>query len=169
VVSAFTNALNIVAMAGGVTRYGNLRKILVSRRGRVIDSIDVYKYLSTGDFGKHLYLENNDFIIVPFYDKKVLASGQFKRPMYYQLKQGEGLEALLGFTGGFTSDAYATGGMIIRNVNEKQTIKTINLNNAIKAGGSVSADEPLYDGDIVLVNSIRPGLTNKVIVKGEVA
>ncbi|MGN6265493.1 MAG: SLBB domain-containing protein [Ginsengibacter sp.] len=169
VVSAFTNALNIVAMAGGVTKYGNLRKILISRRGAIIDSIDVYKYLSTGDFGKHLYLENNDFIIVPFYDKKVLASGQFKRPMYYQLKQGEGLEALLGFTGGFTSDAYATGGMIIRNINEKQTIKTINLNNAIKAGRNFSADEPLYDGDIVLVNSIRPGLTNKVIVKGEVA
>jgi protein involved in polysaccharide export with SLBB domain len=169
VVSAFTNALNIVAMSGGVTRYGNLRKILVSRGGRVIDSIDVYKYLSTGDFGKHLYLENNDFIIVPFYDKKVLASGQFKRPMYYQLKQGEGLEALLGFTGGFTSDAYATGGMIIRNVHEKQTIKTINLNNAIETGGNALADEPLYDGDIVLVNSIRPGLTNKVIVKGEVA
>ncbi len=169
VVSAFTNALNIVAMAGGVTRYGNLRKILVSRHGRVIDSIDVYKYLSTGDFGKHLYLENNDFIIVPFYDKKVLASGQFKRPMYYQLKQGEGLESLLGFTGGFTSDAYATGGMIIRNVNEKQTIKTINLNNATQGDGNDLHDEPLYDGDIVLVNTIRAGLTNKVIVKGEVA
>jgi protein involved in polysaccharide export with SLBB domain len=169
VVSAFTNALNIVAMAGGVTKYGNLRKILISRRGAIIDSIDVYKYLSTGDFGKHLYLENNDFIIVPFYDKKVLASGQFKRPMYYQLKRGEGLDALLGFAGGFTSDAYATGGMIIRNVNEKQTIKTINLNNAVRGDGSGLHEEPLYDGDIILVNAIHPGLTNKVIVKGEVA
>lgn len=169
VVSAFTNALNIVAMAGGVTKYGNLRKILISRRGAIIDSIDVYKYLSTGDFGKHLYLENNDFIIVPFYDKKVLASGQFKRPMYYQLKQDEGLEALLDFTGGFTSDAYVTGGMIIRNVNEKQTIKTINLNNAVRGDGSGLHEEPLYDGDIILVNAIHPGLTNKVIVKGEVA
>ncbi|RNI34541.1 hypothetical protein EFY79_15305 [Hanamia caeni] len=169
VVSAFTNALNIVAMAGGVTKYGNLRKILISRRGAIIDSIDVYKYLSTGDFGKHLYLENNDFIIVPFYDKKVLASGQFKRPMYYQLKRGEGLDALLGFAGGFTSDAYATGGMIIRNVNEKQTIKTINLNKAVQGDRNGLHEEPLYDGDIILVNAIHPGLTNKVIVKGEVA
>lgn len=169
VVSAFTNALNIVAMAGGVTQYGNMRKILISRNGRIIDSIDVYKYLSTGDFGKHLYLENNDFVIVPFYDKKVLASGQFKRPMYYQLKKGEGLSELLKLTGGFTPDAYASGGMIISNVKEKQTIKTINLNAIGLLTDGKLIDEPLNDGDVVVVNSINPGLTNKVIVKGEVA
>ena len=168
VVSAFTNALNIVAMAGGVTQYGNLRKILISRSGRVIDSIDVYKYLSSGDFGKHLYLENNDFIIVPFYDKKVLASGQFKRPRYYQLKNDEGLSTLLKFSGGFTPDAYTSGGMIIRNINEKQIIKTVNLNINNIPDEHLN-EEPLYDGDIVLVNSINAGLTNKVIVKGEVA
>jgi protein involved in polysaccharide export with SLBB domain len=169
VVSAFTNALNIVAMAGGVTEYGNLRNILISRNGRIIDSIDVYKYLNTGDFGKHLYLENNDFVIVPFYDKKVLASGQFKRPMYYQLKKDEGLLSLLKYSGGFTPDSYASGGIIIRNVNEKQTIKTINLNAiGVMADGKVT-DELLNDGDLVVVNPINSGLSNKVIVKGEVA
>ena len=70
VVSAFTNALNVVALAGGLTEFGNMRNILISRNGRIIDSIDVYKYLTSGDYGKHLYLENNDFVIAPFYDKK---------------------------------------------------------------------------------------------------
>lgn len=169
VVSAFTNALNVVALAGGVSQYGNLRNILISRNGRIIDSIDVYKYLNTGDFGKHLYLENNDFVIVPFFDKKVLASGQFRRPMYYQLKKGEGIRDLLRYAGGFTPDAYASGGIIIRNENEKQIIKTVNMNAiGMRANGEV-ADEPLYDGDIVAVNLINPGLNNKVIVKGEVA
>ncbi len=91
VVSAFTNALNVVALAGGLTKFGNMRNILISRNGKIIDSIDIYKYLTSGDYGKHLYLENNDFVIVPFYDKQVLASGQFKRPMYYQLKKDEGM------------------------------------------------------------------------------
>lgn len=169
VVSAFTNALNVVALAGGVTEYGDMRNILISRNGRVIDSIDVYKYLNTGDFGKHLYLENNDFVIVPFYTKKVLASGQFKRPMYYQLKKGEGMLALMKYAGGFTTDAYASGGIIIRNVNEKQTIKTVNMNAmGLIADGKVT-DEPLYDGDMIVVNPINSGLSNKVIVKGEVA
>ncbi|HXS56412.1 MAG TPA: SLBB domain-containing protein [Hanamia sp.] len=169
VVSAFTNALNVVALAGGISEYGNMRNILISRNGRIIDSIDVYKYLNTGDFGKHLYLENNDFIIVPFFDKKVLATGQFKRPMYYQLKANEGVRDLLKFSGGFTADAYASGGIIIRNIKEKQTIKTVNFNAIGLKAGAEATDEPLFDGDIVVVNFINPGLSNKVIVKGEVA
>ena len=169
VVSAFTNALNILALAGGITKFGNLRNILISRSGHIIDSVDVYKYLTTGDYGKHLYLANNDFVIVPFYDKKVLASGQFKRPMYYELKKEEGMQALLRYTGGFASEAYESGGEIIRNTNEKQTIKNVNLN-AIgqKANGEI-VDEPLYDGDVIVVNPINSGLSNKVIVKGEIA
>jgi protein involved in polysaccharide export with SLBB domain len=169
IVSAFTNALNVVALAGGITKFGNMRNILISREGRIIDSIDVYKYLTTGDFGKHLYLENNDFVIVPFYDKKVLASGQFKRPMYYQLKKDEGMKDLIKYSGGFTPDAYKSGGSIIRNVNEKQTIKSVNFNAiGLKANGEIT-DESLIDGDVVVVSPINSGLSNKVVVKGEVA
>lgn len=169
VVSAFTNAMNVVAMAGGVTDYGNLRNIKLSRNGKVIDSIDIYHYLNTGDFGKHIYLENNDFVIVPFYEKKILATGQFKRPMYYQLKEGEGMRDLIRYSGGFTSEAYASAGTIIRNENEKQTIKTVNMKAIGMRASGTTVDEPLYDGDIVAVNIINPGLKNKVIVKGEVA
>lgn len=170
VVSAFTNALNVIALAGGATKYGNLRNILISRNGKIIDSVDVYKYLNTGDFGKHLYLENNDFVIVPFYDKMVLATGQFKRPMYYQLKREEGMQDLLKYSGGFTPDAYASGGIIIRNVNEKQTIKTVNFNAiGLTAYNGQITDEPLFNGDVIAVNLINSGLSNKVIVKGEVA
>ncbi len=169
VVSAFTNVLNIVALAGGVTKFGNMRNILISRNGKIIDSVDVYKYLTTGDYGKHLYLENNDFVIVPFYDKEVLASGQFKRPMYYQLKKEEGMLALMKYAGGFSSEAYRSGGEIIRSINERQTIKNVNFNAlGLKADGDV-VDEPLYDGDVVVVNPINSGLRNKVIVKGAVA
>ncbi len=168
VASAFTNALNIVALAGGITEFGNLRNILISRSGKIIDSIDVYKYLTTGDFGKHLYLENNDFVIVPFFEKKVLASGQFRRPMFYQMKKEEGVNDLLKFAGGFTADAYASGGVIIRNENEKQTIKSVNLK-SIAQNPEGAAEEKLFDGDVVVVNPINPGLNNKVVVKGEVA
>lgn len=169
VVSAFTNALNVVALAGGLTSFGNMRNILISRNGSIIDSVDIYKYLSTGDFGKHLYLENNDFVIVPFYDKEVLASGQFKRPMYYQLKSGEGIKALIKYSGGFSPEAYVSGGEIIRSVDEKQTIKNINFNKLGLNTNTDTLDEPLFNGDVVVVNPINSGLSNKVIVKGEVA
>jgi protein involved in polysaccharide export with SLBB domain len=168
VVSAFTNALNVVAMAGGLNEYGNLRNIQIKRNNRIIDSVDIYRYLTRGDFGKHLYMENGDFVIVPIYDKKVMASGQFKRPMFYQLKANEGFRDLLRYTGGLTPDAYASGGVIIRNVNERQTIKNVNFNAIGLKVGDKFVDEPLFNGDVVVVSPINPGLTNKVIVKGEV-
>lgn len=169
VVSAFTNAMNVVALAGGVNSFGNLRNIRLSRNGKIIDSVDVYKYLFTGNYGNHLYLENNDFIIVPFYEKEVLATGQFKRPMFYQLRANEGLRDLIRYAGGFTPDAYISSGSIIRTINEKQEIKTVNLNAIGMTASGQQVDEPLLDGDIVAVNAINPGLKNKVIIRGAVA
>ncbi len=103
-VSAFSNAFNVIARAGGVTEFGNLRNIIIKRNGRVIDDIDVYEYLNSGDFGKHMYFQNNDFVLVTQVEKKVLATGQFKRPMYYQLKKEEGVKALLKYSGGLNPD-----------------------------------------------------------------
>jgi len=164
-VSAFSNAFNVIAMAGGVSEFGNLRNIQVKRNGRVIDEIDVYKYLTTGDFGKHIYLQNNDFVIVGFVEKKVLATGQFKRPMYYQLKADEGVKALLRYSGGLNPDALSSALKVIRTENEKQVQRDVNANAIMKIAGQ---DFLLQDGDIVKVDLVKPGIINKVEVRGEI-
>ncbi len=164
-VSAFSNVFNVIARAGGVTEFGNLRAIQLKRNGRVIDEIDVYKYLTTGDFGKHIYLQNNDFVVVNFVEKKVLATGQFKRPMYYQLKKDEGVKALIAFAGGLNADALASGMKVLRTENEKQVQRDVNANAILRITGQ---DFLLQDGDIVKVDVIKPGILNKVELKGEV-
>ena len=164
-VSAFSNAFNVIAIAGGVTEFGDLRNIQIKRNGRVIDGIDVYEYLTSGDFGKHIYMQNNDFVIVGFVQKKVLATGQFKRPMYYQLKKEEGVKALLKYTGGLNSDALASGLKVIRTENERQVQKDVNANAIMKIAGQ---DFLLQDGDIVKVNLVKAGISNKVEVRGEI-
>lgn len=165
-VSAFSNAFNVIGLAGGVTQYGNLREIQVKRNGRVIETLDVYKYLTTGDIGSRIYLQNNDFVLVRFVDKKVLATGQFKRPMYYQLKKDEGVKALINFAGGFTPDAYSSDVKVVRTENEKQVIYDVNATAIFK---NEKGDYLLKDGDVVRVNLINPGIINKVEVKGEVS
>lgn len=164
-VSAFSNAFNVIANAGSVSQFGNLRNIKIKRSGRVIDEIDVYKYLNTGDFGKHIYLQNNDFVIVGFLEKKVLATGQFKRPMYYQLKKEEGVKALLGYTGGLNAEALASSMKILRTENERQVQNDVNANAILKISGQ---DFPLMDGDIIKVDLIKPGISNKIELRGEV-
>ncbi|RZM12870.1 MAG: hypothetical protein EOO88_45045, partial [Pedobacter sp.] len=164
-VSAFSNAFNVIARAGGVTEFGNLRNIQIKRSGRVIDEIDVYQYLTSGDFGKYIYLQNNDFIIVGNVEKKVLATGQFRRPMYYQLKANEGVKALLKYSGGLNADALASSMRVVRTENEVQQLRNVNANAIMRIPGE---DFMLQDGDIVKVDLIKPGISNKVEVRGEV-
>jgi protein involved in polysaccharide export with SLBB domain len=164
-VSAFSNAFNVIARAGGISEFGNLRNIVIKRNGRQIDAIDVYEYLNTGDFGKHIYLQNNDFVIVNFVDKKVLATGQFKRPMYYQLKKDEGVRALLKYSGGLNADALASALKVIRSENEKQVQRDVNANAIMQIAGE---DFQLKDGDVVKVDLIKPGIMNKVEIRGEI-
>ena len=164
-ISAFSNAFQVIGKAGGISQFGNLRNIQIKRNGTIIDELDVYKYLNTGDFGKHIYLQNNDFVIVGFVDKKVLATGQFKRPMFYQLKKDEGLKALITFAGGLNSDALASAVKVIRNEDEKQRQRDVNANAILKIAGE---DFMLLDGDIVKVDLIKPGIINKVEIRGEV-
>lgn len=171
-VSAFTNAFNVIALAGGPTDLANLREILIKRNGRIIDMLDVYKYLTTGDFGKHIYLENNDFVIVQTVEKKVKAEGKFKRPMYYQLKKDEGIKALLKYSGGLERDAFSSGVKVYRTELEKQVIKDVNATGIINPTNDprfTKEDFQLQDGDIVKVIAINPGLINKVELKGEVS
>ncbi len=164
-VSAFSNAFNVIYAAGGVSKFGNLRNIQIKRAGRIIDELDVYKYLTSGDFGKHIYLQNNDFIIVGIVEKKVLATGQFKRPMFYQLKKDEGVKALLKYTGGLTSEALASNMKILRSENETQVQRDVNANAITQLPDQ---DFLLKDGDIVKVDIVKPGLSNKVEIRGEV-
>ncbi len=171
-VSAFTNAFNVIAMAGGLTDMANLREIQIKRNGRVIDELDVYKYLTTGDFGKHIYLDNNDFVIVQTAAKKVKAEGKWKRPMYYQLKPDEGMKALLKYSGGLLKDAFSSGVKVYRTDLEKQVIRDVNVTAIINPTNDPrfrNEDFLLQDGDIVKVIPVNPGLINKVELKGEIS
>ena len=164
--SAFSNAYNAIGLAGGVTEYGNLREILVKRNGKVVEVLDVYKYLQSGDVGRRVYLQNNDFIVVSFAQKKVLATGQFKRPMYYQLKTSEGMRALMQYSGGFTADAYSSAVKVIRSENERQVIHDVNATAIVKLKDQ---DFDLMDGDIIKADIVKSGIVNKIEVNGAVA
>ncbi len=171
-VSAFTNAFNVIALAGGPSELANIREIQIKRNGRVIDELDVYKYLTTGDFGKHIYLENNDFVIVQTVEKRVKAEGKFKRPMYFQLKKGEGVKALLKYAGGLERDAFSSGMKIFRTELEKQNIKDVNATAIINPTNDprfAKEDYELVDGDIIKVIAVNPGFINKAEIKGEVS
>ncbi len=104
--SAFSTVFNALYMAGGITDIGTLRNIMVYRNNKLISTVDVYDFIINGKATGNVKLTDNDVIIVGAYDCLVRASGRVKRPMFYEMKSGESLAALLKYVGGFASDAF---------------------------------------------------------------
>ena len=158
--SAFASVMNALYLAGGITDLGTVRNIKVYRSGRQIATVDVYDYIINGKTGSNVHLADNDMIIVDTYESLVNISGRVKRPMYYEIKQGESLKSLLKYSGGFASDAY------------RQSVRVIRQNGALYSVHTVNEFDMgtfhMADGDSVAVDSIVKRFSNMVEVKGAV-
>jgi protein involved in polysaccharide export with SLBB domain len=92
--------------------------------------------------------------------------------MYYQLKKGEGVKALLKYAGGLERDAFSSGMKIYRTELEEQNIKDVNATAIINPTNDArlaKEDYELVDGDIVKVIAVNPGFINKAEIKGEIS
>lgn len=162
-VSAFSNAFNVIARAGGVNEWADLRTITIRRGGVQVDELDVYEYLHTGNLGKKAYLQNNDFVVVGYVQRKVKVTGAFRRPMYYQLKPGDQMADLFSYAGGLLPTAQSSAVKVFRTQNEAQRQRDLDANDP----KALSAFE-LFDGDVVQAGSIPLVVLNRVEVLGEV-
>ena len=158
--SAFSTAFNALYMAGGVNDIGTLRNIQIFRNNRLISTVDVYDYILNGKATGNVKLTDNDVIIVGAYDCLVNATGRIKRPMFYEMKSGESLSALLKYTGGFASDAYKQSVRITRKSGALYSVHTVNEFDF--------ATFHMADGDSLWVDSIVARYQNMAEVKGAV-
>jgi len=166
--SAFNSALNALFRAGGLTDLGNLRKIEIRRQGHTVEILDLYDYLRRGGKGHEVYLEDNDFIHVGLYEKKVSARGSFKRPMFYQLTGDEGLTDLIELAGGPAFNARNSLVHVKTISGERERyidLATLSKNDVHE--GSYT-DLVLNDGDEISLKPIKEGLSNVVRIEGDV-
>lgn len=155
--SPFATVLNALHAAGGVTENGTLRAVKVVR-GKKNYPVDVYEYLLEGRSDSDVVLKEGDVVLVQPYDNLVLASGNVKRPMFYELKDGETLMQLLDYAGGFANKAYQDDFRVIRPTGMERQIYTV-----AKADAASFA---LTDGDEVYVDETMDRFANKVEIKG---
>ncbi|MBO7137159.1 MAG: SLBB domain-containing protein, partial [Bacteroidaceae bacterium] len=158
--SAFATVFNALYLAGGITEIGTLRNIKVSRGGRIVSKVDVYDYILNGKLTGNILLQDNDAIIVGAYDALVNVQGAIKRPMYYEMKEGESLKSLLEYAGGFKSEANKSVVSVERKTNDGLTVHTV--------GEWDYASFGIQDGDFVSVKGIIGRYQNMVEVSGSV-
>lgn len=159
-ISSFSTVLHALYTAGGVMGVGSLRDIKVVRNGKTVSSVDIYDLLINGSRQNDIRLEEGDVILVPAYKCLVEARGKVKRPMFFEMKEGESLEALINYAGGYESNAYTQSLTVIRQNGKEYEVCSVDNNEY----GTFA----LKNGDEVEVGELLSRFNNRVKIDGAV-
>ena len=158
--SSLSNILHALYRAGGVSELGSLRDIQLMRKGKKVATVDVYDFILNGKSADDIKLEEGDVIIVPAYDRLVEINGNVKRPMTYEMKDGETVADLVEYAGGFAGDAYKENISVLRQNGREYQVFTVDAPDY--------ASFVLADGDELTVGQMLDRYANRLVIKGAV-
>jgi len=159
-VSSLATVFNSLYLCGGPGEINSYRDIELIRNNKVYQRIDLYQFLTRGDQRGNILLKENDVINFPVYEKQVAISGSVKRAGTFELKEGETLENLLYFAGGYSALAYKASIKVKQVTDIERKIKDI-----------PKAEIPTYipaSGDEFKVDSVSQRFENAVMINGAV-
>lgn len=161
--SALNTAFNALAAAGGPTAMGSIRNIQRSRAGKT-SRLDLYKYMRGETKDVPYDLQNNDVLFVPVAQTIVTIEGAVRRPMRYEMAEGETVKDLIEYAGGLQDNALKDFVQIERRENGELKFMEYNLGNILNGGQKVV----LAPGDIVRVKASDRPMENYVSIEGDV-
>ena len=159
-ISSLSNIYHALYRAGGVSELGSLRGIQLIRKGKKVADVDVYDFILNGKSPDSVILEEGDIIVIPAYDRLVDINGNVKRPMTYEMKDGETVADLVEYAGGFAGDAYKESINVVRQNGKEYQVYTVDAPDY--------ASFILEDGDGLTVGKMLERFANKLEIKGAV-
>lgn len=157
---SFASVFNGLYAAGGPNENGAFRNIQVYRNNRLVAKVDVYEVLINGNQNSNITLQDNDVVIVPPVQTRVEVIGPVRREGLFEVKQGESVNDLLKFSGGFSAQAYAKR-ITIRRFDE-------NSKKVLDVPEESFGRFDLKDGDEIIIGEILDRFTNRVQISGAV-
>lgn len=158
--SSLSSPYHALYRAGGFTDIGSLRNIAVIRSGEVIGTVDVYQMLVNGKPSDEITLQDGDIVLVPTYEMVIDVAGNVKRPMKYEMKDGETVKDILDFSGGFKGDSYTENINLVRRNGREYQVYTVREEDY----GSFK----VMDADSLTIGTINDRYGNRIEVKGAV-
>jgi protein involved in polysaccharide export with SLBB domain len=162
-IPATNTAFNALVAAGGPSKIGSVRNIQLIRPSGT-KKVDIYKFMDDPMIQSDLYLENSDVIYIPISERLISIGGAVKRPMIYELIEGENLFQLIEYAGGLTANAYTEIIQIQRIQDNQRTIIDVNLQDLLDN----QKDFELLNGDVVSLKTIPRPFQNFVEINGTV-
>lgn len=160
--SALNSVFNALLAAGGPSEGGSVRQIEVQRGGKVVYRFDTYHFLAGKLSNKPFSLEDQDYIVVKALGSAVELQGAVRRPATYELLPAEGIEDLIDWAGGLSSNAYQGSIQRITFANGARVVKEFQL-----VPGKMPLDS-LRDGDQILVRNLPDDVRNALEIEGDV-
>lgn len=167
-VSSLSTIINALFASGGPTRNGSLRRIQLMRQGRLVHTLDLYRFLLQGDKSQDLTVQSGDTILVPLIGPVAGVAGNVKRPAIYEIEPQTTLRRLLELAGGVTPLGYLQRVQVERLVaNEKKMVVDVDLLTPQRQGARDDVWQTrIHDGDLVRVFAIITTPANLVQLEG---
>lgn len=157
---SLATAFNALYASGGPTENGSFREIEIIRNNKVISKLDVYEFLLKGFQTNNIRLQDQDVIRIPTYRTRVEFTGEVKRPAIFEAVQGESLQDVINFAGGFTTQAYSARIKVLQNTDRERRITDV-------FAGEFAAYQP-KNGDKYFAEPILDRFENRVTIEGAV-
>lgn len=152
--------------SGGPNQNGSMRRIQVKRAGKVLTELDLYQFLSRGDKGDDIRLQDGDTIVIPPARAFVAIGGKVAVPAVYEMAQGgDTIGSLLALTGGLPVVADPKRAQLERLDPSRKPARSVEVF-ALDAEGLSKRVRP---GDLLTVSSVVPEFGNTVSLRGNVA
>jgi protein involved in polysaccharide export with SLBB domain len=159
-VSSLATVFNMLYAAGGPSRSGSWRQIQIIRGDTVLTEFDIYDLIVHANQTNNIRLNDQDIIKIPPYLNRVRLNGEVKRPGIYEMKDGETLNDLVNFSGGFSANAYTDRIILHRMTNIQRSIADIRW----PEGG----DMEMRNGDEIEITEVTDRYENRVRIEGAV-
>lgn len=168
-INSLSTLINAISAAGGPTKNGSLRNIMIKRNGKLVEIVDLYDFFLKGDKSKDIRLQSGDAVYVPTIGHVVGIAGNVRRPSIYEIKDEKTLKDALTLAEGINPGGYLQRIQIYRIIaHEKKIVVDINLDPG-KTGKSADvllASIPIQDMDMIRIFPIDATLRGSVRLEG---
>jgi polysaccharide export outer membrane protein len=159
--SALSNPLHALYLAGGPTEIGSYRNIRLSSVGGESSTLDLYSLLLSGN-PVRLPLRDGDILHIPPAAFEVGIHGEVVRAAIYELKGDSTFKELLIMAGGPTPQAYEKGTVLQRSNSMTGSPSVLQID-------GFRSDLRLVNGDQIVVPASSQHPNNSVRISGALA
>jgi len=161
-VSSLSRVMNVLYLAGGPNERGTFRNIQIIRNKKIVATVDLYDFLTSGIQKNDINVQDQDIIKVGVYQNRIELKGKFKRTGLFEFNSNENLAHVIQeLGGGFENGAFKDLVKITRYTNRDRKLIDLSMDLA-------NSFIP-QTGDEIVAESITEGrFENKVSINGEV-